>query len=173
MFPNRPELLDKIPGPADLNIAKLNKANTMTDTCNTALKHSRLLGEAIKAAARELGLIDNEIEVFEVHCWHHLRNVWFGAVIVRLNKTLNEVLESDLGEIPSILRVNSKTNIIELLRAIVKEFARTANYSKGHGSMFYTHMKLYHPKTYLYLAARALGGTRQDILEWKEPRQST
>jgi len=51
-----------------------------------------------------------------------------------LSKTLAEILENDLAKMPPILRMS--TEIEDLLRCIEKEFGLTANYAKGHGSMF-------------------------------------
>ena len=61
-------------------------------------------------------------------------NEWFGAVTKQLSKTLAEILENDLAKMPPILRMS--TEIDDLLRRIEKEFGLTANYAKGHGSMF-------------------------------------
>jgi hypothetical protein len=152
-----------IPDAEQLSISKLRNANLMTDTCSTARKHRRMWAKEVKDEARKLGLSEDDMIVFEGDCWHHLRNVWFGAVIVQLSKTLNEILASDLDEIPAVLRVKTKTNVTELLRAIEKEFARTANYAKGHGDMFFDWMRRYHPSVLLLPIARALGGSRQDI----------
>ena len=163
MFPDMPELLHMIPRACDLAIAKLKDANVMTDTCNTAKLHRTMLLEAIKEAAKEIGVADEDITVFVGDCWHHLRNIWFGAAIIKLSKFLDGVLREDLEAIPFIYRVGSKTDITELLRAIEKEFALTANYAKGHGSMFKKWMLTYHPRALLYPVARALGGNRQDI----------
>jgi hypothetical protein len=80
-----------------------------------------------------------------------MRNVWFGAVIKHIVR----------GWIPKVYRVS--TNIDNLLRCIEKEVAKTANYAKGHGAFFDHYMKVFHPGVYLFLVARALGGTRQDI----------
>jgi hypothetical protein len=163
MFPTRQDLHDMIPTQSDLSIAKLKDANVMTDTCNTARKHRRLMIEAIKKAALDSGMSVEDITAFEGDCWHHLRNIWFGAVILRLSKTLEGILGDDLELISSIYRVASKMNVTELLRAIEKEFALTAMYAKGHGSMFKTWMMKHHPSALLYPVARALGGNRQDI----------
>ena len=56
MFPDRRDLLDMIPLPSDVSISKLKDANIMTDTCNTARKHHRLLIEAIMETSKELGI---------------------------------------------------------------------------------------------------------------------
>ena len=94
-------------------------------------------------------------------CWHHLRNIWFGAVIDHLSKTLDDILVDDLKNIPSVLRVN--TGVVSLLRACEKMFAKTAMYSKGDTVVFESWMKTYHTNAYLFPLARACGGSRQDL----------
>ena len=101
--------------------------------------------------------------MFEGDCSHHLRNIWFGAVILRLSKFLDALFREDLEKIPSIYRVGAKTTITELLYAVEKEFALTANYVKGHVSMLKKWMFTYHPHVLLYPVAKALGGNCQDI----------
>ena len=94
-------------------------------------------------------------------CWHHLRNVWFGAVIDQLGGHLANILGDDLGEIHWSLRVNTDVGCV--LIAVEKYFGQSANYAKGKGSMFTDWMRRYHPGAYLYPVSRACGGSRQDI----------
>ena len=54
MFPNRQDLLDQIPLPLKLTLARFhNEGWIMTDTCNTARKFRRLLREHIVKLAKE------------------------------------------------------------------------------------------------------------------------
>ena len=99
---------------------------------------------------------DKDITVFVDDYWHQLRNIWFGAAIGQLSKFLDGVLQKDLEKIPLIYRVGSKTNITELLCSIEKEFALTANYAKGYGSMFKKWMLTYHLRALLHPVARKL-----------------
>ena len=99
--------------------------------------------------------------MLEGDCWHHLRNIWSGVVVKQLNKTLSDLWADDPEEIPSIYRVCA--DIDDLLRCIEKEFGRTANYAKCHGSLFEEWMRIHHTGAYLFPITRALGGTRQDI----------
>ena len=71
------------------------------------------------------------------------------------------MVADDLNELPSIYRIN--LDIDDLFRCIDKEFSKTANYAKGHGSEFFWWMKEFHPDAYLFPVVRALGGTRQDL----------
>ena len=148
MFQNRLDLLQQIPAPAELTMTKLHKGGVMTDTCAKARKCQRLFAASIKEAALELGIAETDIKIYQLDCWHHLRNIWLGAVTNQLFKTLDGVLEDCLTDIPWNLRVT--TDIIGLLRAGEKELSEEANYAKGHGSIFHHHMKTYHPDAYLF-----------------------
>ena len=93
--------------------------------------------------------------------WHHLRNVWFFAVIKKLCAHLDELLEEDIEDIQYSLCVI--TDIINIICAIAKYFGGTANYAKGKGYMFMDYIRRYHPTYYLYPVSQACGGSRQDI----------
>ena len=160
MYPNEPELLQQIPKREGLSVSKFNNTNVMTDTCNTARKLQRLLGEAIKEACQEAGIPDAEIKVFEGNCWHHLRNIWIGAGLRQSDNFLSDYLIDDLNKIPMFLRVSTK--IGGLLIALEKEFALTVNYAKGHGNLFNAWMLKYHPGALLFPILRVTTGTRQD-----------
>jgi hypothetical protein len=145
-----------------LSLVKLYKGGAiMTDTCDKARKETQLLAQAISEFAIAAGISKDWITIFELDCWHHLHNVWFGAVITDQSKWLVEELEDYFADIPPNLRIH--TDVIALLRAVEKECAKTANYAKGHGDAFHHWMRTYHPNSYLYPFARACGGSRQDI----------
>ena len=99
--------------------------------------------------------------MFELDCWQHKRNVWFGAVIAHLSKYLTELMADDLNSFPSVLRMS--TDIEDLLRCIEKMLGGTAQYAKGCGAMFTEWMLRFHIGVYLYPIVRALGGLRQDM----------
>ena len=66
LFPNRPDLLTRIPPLEQLTIAKLPTGSwLMTDTCNAARKLRRLLKEAITKIAKERGMPALEIVIYE------------------------------------------------------------------------------------------------------------
>ena len=90
--PELQELLDDIPNRSGLRLSKFNKANIMTDTCNTARKLRVMLIAAITQACKEEGTDDEDIKVFIGDCWHHLRCIWVGAGLKHLNTYLTELL---------------------------------------------------------------------------------
>ena len=162
LYPECPDLQDLIPDISKLCISRLGlKSFTTTDTCATARKLRRILNESIQEIAKEKGLSADQIMIFEADCWQHLRNVWFGGVSAAVSEHLREILADDLKELPTIYRIN--LDIDDLFRCIDKEFSRTANYAKGHGSEFFWWMREFHPDVYLFPVVRALGGTRQDL----------
>ncbi len=110
----------------------------------------------ITVLAEKEGWSPVEIKFFEGDCWQHLQNIWFGAVIKQLSKMLTDLLEDDLNKIPSIFCMS--TEIDDLLHCIEKEFGLTANYAKGHGSIFENWMQTYHPVAYLFPIIQACGG---------------
>ena len=66
----------------------------MTNTCNTAQKFRKLLRKVIEAEAKENGITEDEINVYQADCWHHLHNVWIGGVVLKLGQQLAEVLRN-------------------------------------------------------------------------------
>ena len=57
MYPNRPDLLSRIPQTNELTISKLaNGGWVMTDTCNAARKYCRLIVKSIKQIAEGEGI---------------------------------------------------------------------------------------------------------------------
>mmetsp|Transcript_21419 Transcript_21419/g.44776 ORF Transcript_21419/g.44776 Transcript_21419/m.44776 type:complete len:297 (+) Transcript_21419:1703-2593(+) len=158
MFPGHNDILDVIPESIDLTLKKLGyNGVVMTDTCETAKKFRCLLIESIEGIYLEAGISPNEIKMFEGDCWHHLRNICFGFVIKQVNKLLYALWKQDLEDIPNIFQVCA--DIDDLLQCIEKEFGRTANYAKGHGSMFEEWMRILHPGAYLYPIQRVCGGS--------------
>ena len=155
-----------------MTIAKLGGGGAATsDNCNGALKVKRLLVDATQEAVRAK-YTDEEWEalgekqqaamllVLEVDCWHHLRNVWVGAVTKELTKRLKDNLKDELDSIDFRLRVG--TDMVGVLRAADKEFSLCANYPKGHGDMFQEWVIRCYPKALLFHVADTTG-TRQDI----------
>ena len=157
LFPNHPH---DIPGAHEMNIGKLGSGGAVTsDTCNAALKTSRLLEEAIVTAAKEMG--NEEPAVLQIRCWNHLRNVWVGGMTKKLSARLNDELHDELKAIDFRLRVS--TSFESVLRALDKEFSLCANYPKGHGEEFLPWMELRHPGALLLHVARSKG-SRQDLV---------
>lgn len=131
MFPNFQDLVAQIPLPIKLTRACLhNKCWTMTDTCNTPQKFRRLLRGVIIRLAKEENsdITEEEMNVLETDCWHHLRNVWLTAVVTQLGQYLSEVLKEDLETIHFSIRVTTDVN--HVLMASEKCFCLQANYVK-------------------------------------------
>ena len=64
MFPDRQDLLDKLPYPMKLTLARLSGNGwLMTDMCKTSQKFQKLLREVIEEEAKENVMIEDEINV--------------------------------------------------------------------------------------------------------------
>ena len=140
MYPDQPGLLlpeeGGLPQPSSLTMGKLGRGGgVMSDGCDKARKQWRLTTETIKEETVALDIPADQIKVFEQDCNDHARNVWINAVCKHLSKRLKETLEEDLADVPSNIQVH--TDIVNLLIAVKKECARTANYQKGHGDDFH------------------------------------
>ncbi len=144
-YPNKVHL---IPTPDSISIDKLgNGGVVMTDTCNGAQKLRCILVDRIDGAQ-------------DLDCMNHLRNVWIGGMEKSLSKYLNQMLQSNLDEIDSTLRVT--TSISAVIREIDKEFSLSANYPKGHGELFLEWIHEHYPGVLLLHVEQATG-SRQDL----------
>jgi len=113
MYPGNCDLLDRIPLPSKLTLARLHKNGwLMTDNCPTAMKFKRLLHEEIAKQARAEGIPENEIRIRQSDCWHHLRNTWIGNTVKALSEHLNGALSEDLEKIPTIYRVSTEISAL-------------------------------------------------------------
>ena len=66
MYPNRPDLLARIPQANELTIAKIADGSwVMTDTCNTTRNYWRLIVESIKQIVEEEGIQKERMKVFQ------------------------------------------------------------------------------------------------------------
>ena len=152
-FPNRPDLLQMIPTPNGIDIAKLGDCGALSsETCTSARKTRRILVELIE---KQDGII------YELDCVQHLRYVWFNGAAKSVSTFLAMYLEDSLEEISSFLCVNP--DLAQVICAYHKEFSLTANYPKWHGERFCAWMIKNYPKEYLMHAERALG-SRQDLI---------
>ena len=143
-----------------LDLSKLFDGIVTQDTCNTASKGSKLIVDEIKEAAVGAGMNPDDINTFNTHCHHHLRNIWWKWLEVSLSKYLRDALQGSLKEIDPSLRVS--TNISDIIRAVDKEFSLPANYPKGHGKAFLHWLRKYHPGAILLPTERATGA-RHDL----------
>ena len=149
-FPDRPDLVELIPHPDEIDVCKLGMGGVInTDTCNAARETRRLLVEHVGGVT------------YEQDCCQHLRNVWINGVAKAVYSFVGDMLEDSLDNISSFLRISP--DLSQLIRAFHKEFSLTANYPKGHGEHFRTWMIDKHPKEFLMHAERALGN-RQDLV---------
>ena len=64
-------------------------------------------------------------------CWQHLRNVWFGAIIKKIDEHPQDWMKTDLEQIHLSLRIT--TAIIYLLRDVESYFGGNVNYAEGKG----------------------------------------
>ena len=83
-----------IPPAEDLCITKMADHGTITtDTCNGARKLARLLKLAIKEKCEANdNMTDDQINIFVLDCWNHLRNVWIGEMNRVLSKYLADLM---------------------------------------------------------------------------------
>ena len=69
MYPDRSDLLDRIPLPSKLTLARLHKNGwLMTDNCPTAMKFKRLLHQEIAKQACAEDISEEEIRVRQSDC---------------------------------------------------------------------------------------------------------
>jgi hypothetical protein len=160
MFPNHPDLLDMIPDPNGMSPTKLLGGIVSTDTCNTARLTRQTLCDAIIQAGRDMGLDNEMLPMYQGNCHQHLRNILVESGANHLLSKLSELLCDDLALIPPHLRVTCK--IGNILRACNKDFNFTANYAKGHGSMFHAWMETFCPGSLFFPVVRVLNGNQQD-----------
>ena len=158
-----------IPDSGQVSIAKLGigGGGVMTDNCNSANLLGRQFAEKAEQLARESvrtnGGDESVVLVMQQNCHHHMRNVWFGAVVKRMSSFLNELLACDLAEINFRYRVSTLMDTV--LRAVDKEFSLPANYPKGHGAQFRYWLMVYHPSALLVPVLRASGGQQDMAVE--------
>ena len=76
----------------------------------------------------------SHIIVLEIYCHHHIRNVWWGALVKKTTNMLRTALAGSLDDIDSRLCVD--TNMKNVFCALDKCFSLPANYPKGNGAEF-------------------------------------
>ncbi len=126
MFPGRNDLLQDIPSGDELTLAKLSSSGLInTDGANTTHRYCQNLVKEVWKEAIAQRVSEADIKTFEGDCWHHMRNVWFGAVKKLLSVDLSETWKEDLRKIHPMLQVSA--NPVEKYHAIKRCFAKTAN----------------------------------------------
>ena len=101
--------------------------------------------------------------VLEVYCHHHIRNIWWGALIKHTSRFLRDSLSGCLDNIDARLRV--QPNMKNILRSLDKCFSFPANYPKGNGAEFQHWAKKFHPGVALYPVQRSTGARHNMVLE--------
>ena len=81
----------------------------------------------------EAGEEAKDVNAYMVMCWHHLRNIWFKAVLKRLTGYLNQVTEEHLAQIDPEDRISP--GIEKLLRIFERYFFLKKWYTKGNGDI--------------------------------------
>ncbi len=171
MYPDEPELVNLIPKPEEMSPTKLLGGFISHNNCATANKTGTILAEKILDKGQSAGLSDDELVMYQGHCFHHLRNTWFEAIEKFLSKKLQSDLREDFEEIPSQLRVAK--DIGELLRQVDKEYSFTANYAKGSGADYADWKEQYRPGRRYLPPICVLGSNRQDVgKRWQQSSYS-
>jgi hypothetical protein len=160
MYPDDIELLGSIPKPGDMSPTKLLGGYISHDNCSTANLTGDILCDRILQAGRDAGISEEELVLYQGHCFQHLRNTWFEAIEKFLSNKLASDLKEDMEQIPHQYRV-AKT-IADLLYQVDKEYSLTANYAKGHGSVYQDWKERFRPGKRYLAPTRVLGGNRQD-----------
>mmetsp|Transcript_32085 Transcript_32085/g.59266 ORF Transcript_32085/g.59266 Transcript_32085/m.59266 type:complete len:477 (+) Transcript_32085:100-1530(+) len=115
------------------------------------------------APAELLTNSESEPHVFESYCHHHIRNVWWGALIKHLNTFLKTALAGSLDNVDSQLRVSP--NMKSILRLLDKCFSLPANYPKGNVIEFKHWLEKFHKDVPLFPVQRSTGARNDMIIE--------
>ena len=110
----------------------------MGDTCNQANRVKELLARSIEdefeAKDPEWESLDGNAReercrVYQMDCWNHLRNVWFGNASKAMVAVVRDELRDHLSNFDGHSRVSP--DISQLLRGVFKEFHQGGEYAKG------------------------------------------
>ena len=104
------------------------------DNCHGANKAGTFLADDIIEKGKEEGMADEDLHIYQGHCFNHLHNVWFEKIDTFLAKKLESHLKHDLDLIPPHIRVSCKQ--YGLLWQCDKVFSGCCNYVKGSGHNF-------------------------------------
>ena len=72
-----------------------------TGTCNEARLTAKLLEKEIRTLCLEKGMNEDEISIYLLDCFNHLRNVWIGAMDRDMSTHLSDLMQEDLDNIDS------------------------------------------------------------------------
>jgi hypothetical protein len=90
-------------------------------------------------------MTDQDLILYQGHCFNHLRNTWFEAIENYKSRKITEFLRHDLESIPSHLHVSCK--IGDMLPQVDKEYSFTALIQIGRGA-FALGRDTCHPSVY-------------------------
>jgi hypothetical protein len=161
MYSHEKELLEMIPNSVDMSPTKLIGGFLYHDNCATANKTGNILMDMILELGKEAGMSDQDLILYQVHCFQHLRNTWFKALENFLSRKLTDYLRHDFESIPLYLRISCK--IGDLLCQVDKEYSFTANYFKGSGNEYADWKKHFHPGKRYLPPICVLGGNQKDV----------
>ena len=91
MYPNEPELLEQLPVPKDVTVTRLIGGMVSHDNCHGANKSGTLLADDIIEKGKEEGMADEDLHIYQGHCFNHLRNVWFEKLRLSYQRSLSHI----------------------------------------------------------------------------------
>mmetsp|Transcript_1127 Transcript_1127/g.1720 ORF Transcript_1127/g.1720 Transcript_1127/m.1720 type:complete len:190 (+) Transcript_1127:504-1073(+) len=116
MFPERLDLLDKIPSSGGICVSHMNGVHVSMDTCNVAQAVQVALGEHILDIWKSLGLPKDEFEMFSACCYQHMHNILANGVKIPMDAELTQLLKPYLDLFPRHLRIQcSLTNLVRMV----------------------------------------------------------
>jgi hypothetical protein len=158
--PNEIQLLAIIPNSADMSPTKLIGGFLSHNNCATADKTCNNVMDMILKLGKEAGMTDQDLILYQGHCFNHLRNTWFEGIENYKSRKITELLRHDLESITSYLHVSCE--IGDLLCQVDKEYSFTANYFKGSGDAYSDRKERFCPGKRYLPSIRVLGGNQQD-----------
>jgi hypothetical protein len=119
MYPNDIKLLALIPHSSDMmSPTKLMGGFLSHDNCVTANKTGNNVMYMILKLGKESGMNNQDLILYQGHCFNHLRNMWFEVIENNLLRKITKFLRHDLLSIPSHLRSHERLVIffVKLIR---------------------------------------------------------
>jgi hypothetical protein len=92
MYPGENELLVSIPNSADMSPSKLTGGFSNHNNCATANKTGNDLMDMTLKLGKEVGMTDQDLILYQGHCFNHLQNTWFEAIENYLSRKITEFL---------------------------------------------------------------------------------
>ncbi len=92
MYPGDNQLLALIPDSADMSPTKLIGGFLSHDNCATTNKTDNNVMDMILKLGEEAGMNDQDLILYQGHCFNHLWNTWFEAIENYLSRKITEFL---------------------------------------------------------------------------------